>query len=102
MKDSPLHRVAVVGLGGALVPRAASPTPRSLMIEVPTKHMSTITISPLPLTMSIREAAAALSVSDDHLLNLIHKQRILPASRLGRRLVVRREDVEALLLRSRI
>lgn len=58
---------------------------------------------PLPdiASLSVAEAAHELSCSPDHVRKLISRSE-LPASRLGRRLVIRRSDVEAMLLQNRV
>jgi excisionase family DNA binding protein len=55
----------------------------------------------LPLTLSVADAARELSCSDDHVRGLISRRQ-LPASRIGTRVIIRRDDLEELLVRSRI
>jgi excisionase family DNA binding protein len=52
-------------------------------------------------TMSVADAAIALSCSEDHVRGLI-AQKLLPASRIGKRVVIRHSSIEDLLRRNQI
>jgi excisionase family DNA binding protein len=63
--------------------------------------MSATTITIPSLAMSCADAAFELGVSTDHVRKLIATGQ-LPASKVGSRILIRRTDLETLLLRSRI
>lgn len=63
--------------------------------------MSATTITIPALALSVADAAWELACSQDHIRKLIARGQ-LPASRVGARIVIRREDLEQLLLHTRI
>jgi excisionase family DNA binding protein len=63
--------------------------------------MGGMTVTIPSLTLSVADAAFELSCSQDHVRTLIREGE-LPASRIGARIVIRREDLEELLLRNRL
>lgn len=63
--------------------------------------MTMATTANAPITITVQEAAKALSVSDDHVRGLISR-RELGAVRLGKRIVIPYDALQTLLQRNRI